>query len=74
MALDRGSSHEPGGRARSEHDRLQLSGHYKKKAGGGKRGTLPCQGQCLAVGMSFSERKKNLFAGHLFSNFLSSRA
>ena len=32
------------------------------------------QGQCLAVGMSFSERKKNLFAGHLFSNFLSSRA
>jgi len=32
------------------------------------------QGQCLAMGMSFSERKKNLFAGHLRRDFLSSRA
>jgi len=32
------------------------------------------QGQCLATGMSFNEREKNLFAGHLFRDFLSSRA
>jgi hypothetical protein len=32
------------------------------------------QGQCLAMGMSFSEREKNLFAGHLFGDFLSWRA
>ena len=39
-------------------------------------GFLPFQpqGQCLAMGMSFSEREKNLFAGHLFRDFLSSRA
>ena len=33
-----------------------------------------CQCQCLAMVMSFSERKKNLFAGHLRRDFLSSRA
>ena len=32
------------------------------------------QGQCLAMGMWFNEREKNLFAGHLFRDFLSSRA
>jgi hypothetical protein len=32
------------------------------------------QGQCLATGMWFSEREKNLFAGLLFRDFLSSRA
>src|SRR5271165_3535214 len=32
------------------------------------------QGQCLAMGMWFSEREKNLFAGHLRRDFLSSRA
>ena len=32
------------------------------------------QGQCLAMCISFSERRKNLFAGHLFRDFLSSRA
>jgi hypothetical protein len=32
------------------------------------------QGQCLAMGMSFGEREKSLFAGHLFRDFLSSRA
>ena len=32
------------------------------------------QGQCLAMGMGFSEREKNLFAGHLRRDFLSSRA
>ena len=32
------------------------------------------QGQCLAMGMSFSEKEKNLFAGHLRRDFLSSRA
>jgi len=32
------------------------------------------QGQCLAMGMWFSEREKNLFAGHLGRDFLSSRA
>ena len=37
------------------------------------RGDLP-QGQCLAMGMSFSEKEKNLFAGHLRRDFLSSRA
>src|SRR5271165_1308372 len=32
------------------------------------------QGQCPAMGMWFSEREKNLFAGHLRRDFLSSRA
>ena len=32
------------------------------------------QGQCPVMGMSFSERNKNLFAGHLRRDFLSSRA
>jgi hypothetical protein len=32
------------------------------------------QGQCLVVGKSFSEREKNLFAGLLSRDFLSSRA
>jgi len=32
------------------------------------------QGQCLAMGMWFSEREKNLFAEHLRRDFLSSRA
>ena len=32
------------------------------------------QGQCLAMGMWFSEREKNLFAGLLRRDFLSSRA
>jgi hypothetical protein len=32
------------------------------------------QGQCLAMGMWFNEREKNLFAGHLFRDFLSLRA
>ena len=32
MALDRGNRHEPAGRTWSERDRLQVSGHYKKKA------------------------------------------
>jgi hypothetical protein len=32
------------------------------------------QGQCPVMGMSFSERTKNLFAGHLRRDFLSSRA
>ena len=27
------------------------------------------QGQCLAMGMWFNEREKNLFAGHLFRDF-----
>ena len=35
---------------------------------------IPIQGQCLAMGMSFSEKEKNLFAGHLRRDFLSSRA
>jgi hypothetical protein len=35
---------------------------------------LRLQGQCLAMGMWFNEREKNLFAGHLFRDFLSSRA
>jgi len=34
----------------------------------------PDQGQCPVMGMSFSERTKNLFAGHLRRDFLSSRA
>jgi hypothetical protein len=34
----------------------------------------PAQGQCLAMGMWFSEKEKNLFAGHLRRDFLSSRA
>ena len=32
------------------------------------------QGQCLAMDMWFIEREKNLFAGHLRRDFLSSRA
>jgi hypothetical protein len=32
------------------------------------------QGQCLAMCISFSERRKNLFAGHSRRDFLSSRA
>jgi hypothetical protein len=43
---------------------------------GAKGRVLPLskQGQCLAMGMSFSEKEKNLFAGHLRRDFLSSRA
>jgi hypothetical protein len=31
------------------------------------------QGQCIAMGMSFSENEKSLFAGHFLRDFLSSR-
>src|SRR5271166_1599439 len=34
---------------------------------------VAAQGQCLAMGMWFSEREKTLFAGHLRRDFLSSR-
>jgi hypothetical protein len=32
------------------------------------------QGQCVAMGRSFAENEKSLFAGHLLRDFLSSRA
>jgi hypothetical protein len=46
----------------------------KNSNGEGRIGLWIGQGQCLAMGMSFSEREKNLFAGHLFGDFLSWRA
>jgi hypothetical protein len=36
--------------------------------------SIAWQGQCLAMDMWFIEREKNLFAGHLRRDFLSSRA
>src|SRR5271165_363971 len=50
--------------------RHQVVGHLFQ----GRFKSTVIQGQCLAMGMWFSEREKNLFAGHLRRDFLSSRA
>jgi len=49
-------------------------GEALKRDHGNDRTLKNPQGQCLAMDMWFIEREKNLFAGHLRRDFLSSRA
>ena len=59
---------------RSRPLRCPVPTHPSNRLQGHRLRDVYAQGQCLAMGMWFSEREKNLFAGHLRRDFLSSRA